>query len=343
MTSQLLNTLYVQKQGSYLRLENENVVLETQEGEDDIDIPLHHLGGITVFGNVLLSPYLIYRCAEDQRDIVWYSRGGRFKGRLEGPTSGNVLLRRAQHEHLTDEESPIRLARGFIHGKIHNQRYILRRALRDGLDDPEPVEDAVAVLTDHLDRIEDASSVDQIRGIEGNASSIYFGIFDDLILSEDPAFIFIERNRRPPEDAVNALLSFAYTLATRDCEAALDGVGLDPQMGYLHALRPGRPALALDLVEEFRPLIADRVVLTLINRGQIRPHHFEERPGGAVFMNDDGRATFLEQWQARKRQKRAHPVVEKSMEIGLVPHLQARLIARYLRGDIESYQAFKAR
>lgn len=342
MIRELLNTLYVQTQGSYLRLRNHNVVIEADD-EEDFEIPLHHLGGITIFGNVLLSPFLIHDCAEEGRDVVWFSRGGRFKGRLISPTTGNVLLRRAQHTHLTDDDSPLNLAKSFVRGKINNQRYVLQRALRDGIDDPEPVEVGVEELERNLNRLPETRSLEQVRGVEGNASSTYFGLFDSLILADDPTFIFIERSRRPPEDAINALLSFAYTLLTRDCEAALEGVGLDPQVGYLHALRPGRPALALDLVEEFRPIIADRAVLTLINRRQVNADDFEERPGGAVHLTDEGRSTFLEHWLDRKKRKRSHPVLKKKTEEGLLPHLQARLLARCLRQDIDEYPPFTNR
>lgn len=344
MIRQLLNTLYVQRQGSYLRLQNENAVLETQgESDEDFEVPLHHLGSVVVFGNVLVSPYFIQKCSEDGRPITWFSRGGRLKGRLRSPTTGNVLLRRAQHEKLSDQTETRGLASSFLRGKIGNQRYVLQRALRDGLDDPDPVEAGIKKLGEYLDRLGSASNLDELRGIEGNASSIYFGLFDDLILSDDEAFIFVGRNRRPPEDPINALLSFAYTLLTRDCEAALDGVGLDPQVGYLHALRPGRPALALDLVEEFRPLIADRAVLTLVNRKQLDADDFNHRTGGAVRMTKDGRSTFLEHWQTRKQREVSHDAFEKKMGIGLLPHIQARLLARRLRGDLGKYPPYEAR
>lgn len=341
MNRQLLNTLYVQSQGSYLRLETDTVVLET--GEEDVQIPLHHLGGITVFGNVLLSPYLLHRCAEDGRDVVWFSRGGRFKGKLRSPTTGNVLLRRAQHEALDDRERTLGLAREFVRGKIMNQRHVLRRGLRDGLDDPEPVKAGVEKLTRHLEGLNGAGNLEALRGLEGNASSTYFGLLDDLILADDEAFIFVNRNRRPPKDPVNALLSFAYMLLTRDAEAALEGVGLDPQVGFLHALRPGRPALALDLVEEFRPLIADRAVLTLINRQEVTAKHFEERPGGAVMMTDDGQSAFLEHWQSRKQREISHQAFESKTSVGLLVHIQARLLARTVREELNVYPAYSTR
>lgn len=344
MIRQLLNTLYVQRQGTYLRLQNENALLESQEEEhEDFEVPLHHLGSVVVFGNVLVSPYFIQQCSEDGRPITWFSRGGRFKGRLQSPTSGNVLLRRAQHEALSHEDQTRGLAASFLKGKIGNQRYVLQRALRDDVADPEPLKAGVEKLGSHLDDLESASTLGELRGIEGNASSTYFGLFDDLILSDDDDFVFVERNRRPPEDPVNALLSFAYTLLTRDCEAALEGVGLDPQVGYLHALRPGRPSLALDLVEEFRPIIADRTALTLVNRKQLSADDFDHRTGGAVRMTEEGRSTFLEHWQKRKQREVAHPAFEKKTPIGLLPHVQARLLARRLRGDLDSYPSYEAR
>lgn len=339
MNKQLLNTLYVQTQGAYLHLDHETVVLEVED-EDPAQIPLHHLGGIAVFGNVLVSPHLLHKCSEDGRSVVWFSWGGRFRGRLQGPVTGNVLLRRGQHEALSDDKRTLSLAQAFVGGKIRNTRYVLQRGLRDGLPDPDPVETGIERLDELREDVKEVASLDALRGVEGNASKLYFGLFDDLIRSEEEGFIFTGRNRRPPRDRVNALLSFAYSILTNECASALEGVGLDPQTGYLHALRPGRPALALDLVEEFRSVIADRAVLTLINRDQLAPDDFEERPGGAVLLTDDGRSTFLQHWQERKQREVHHPVLERSVPYGLLPHVQARLLARTLREDIDTYPAF---
>ena len=277
---------------------------------------------------------------EEARSVVWLSRNGRYRGRLQGPISGNVLLRRAQHQAVSEEGTCHSLAGSFVSGKIRNVRYVLQRSLRDGLDDPTPVKEGVDQLDELLDRVLEAETLDELRGFEGNATKLYFGLFDNLILAKEEAFAFDGRNRRPPRDPVNALLSFAYTLLTTEAAGALEGVGLDPQTGYLHALRPGRPALALDLIEEFRPVIADRTVLTLLNRSQLTSDDFENRPGGAVLLNEEGRRTFLHHWQKRKQHEVEHPVLERRVPYGLLPHVQAQLLARTLREDIESYPPF---
>jgi len=340
VNKQLLNTLYVQSQGAYLRLDHETLVLETDD-EDPFQVPLHHLGGIVLFGNVLVSPFLLFRCAEDGRSIAWFTRGGRFQGRLQGPVSGNVLLRRAQHEVISEKTTSQSLAAAFVRGKLRNARYVLQRSLRDGLEHSQPVAEGIELLDEMIERVPRATSLDELRGIEGNGTMLYFGLFNELIRSEEPSFVFRGRNRRPPRDPVNALLSFAYSLLTTEVAGALEGVGLDPQTGFLHALRPGRPSLALDLIEEFRPVIADRAVLSLINRGQLSAGDFDEREGGAVMLNETGRSTFLEHWQARKQRAVQHPVLERSVAYGLLPHVQARLLARTIREDIDEYLPFQ--
>lgn len=342
MISQLLNTLYVQRQGTYARLDHETVVLEVEE-EDPFQVPLHHLGSIMVFGNVLVSPYLIQTCGEDGRSLVWFSRGGRFKGRLAGPTTGNVLLRKAQHSASDDPARCLELARPMVETKLRNARTVLQRGLRDRVRDEGPVQDGVDRLEELIERVPSATDLKDLRGIEGQGANIYFGLFDHLVLPDDPGLSFIGRNRRPPRDPVNALLSFAYAILARDCASALEGVGLDPQVGFLHVARPGRPSLALDLIEEFRAPIADRTVLTLLNRGQLTSEDFVERPGGAVNLSEDGRATFFEQWQTRKQEEVQHPVLDRQVPYGLLPHVQARLLARTLRGDIDAYPPFRHR
>lgn len=342
MMRQLLNTLYVQTQGSYLRLDHDNVVVEA-EGKTALQVPLHHLGGLAVFGNVLLSPFLLHRCAEDGRAVAWYTSYGRFQGRLAAPTSGNVLLRCAQHEAHIDPARSLALARSFVAGKIRNSRHVLLRALRDDIPDPSPVEQAAQRLQSLLLATADARDVDALRGVEGAASALYFACFPRLVLRPEPAFSFTDRNRRPPRDPVNALLSFGYALLAQECTSALEGVGLDPQIGYLHALRPGRAALALDLMEEFRSLVADRAALTLINRGQIEPRHFDNREGGAVLLNAEGRRIFLAHWQERKQEDVHHTVLDETVPLGLLPHVQARLLARTLRGDVSTYPPFAPR
>ena len=335
MTTQLLNTLYVQTQGTYLRLEGETLRVEVEK-ELKLQIPLHHLGALVVFGNVLLSPFLLKRCAEDGRAVAWLSRSGRFVGRLAGPVSGNVLLRQAQHAALADPVRTADVARAVVAGKIRAQRAVLMRAARDAEPADEPAIRAAAdALKRSLGAARQSPDVDAVRGEEGQAAAVYFDVFPLLIRAPD--LPFEGRNRRPPRDAVNALLSFLYTLVRSDCTAALESVGLDPQVGFLHALRPGRPALALDLMEEFRPAVADRLALALVNRRQVTPAHFEPRPGGAVYLNEEGRRAVLTAYQERKQKARRHRLFKEPVPQGLLPFVQARLLARHLRGDLPRY------
>lgn len=339
MTTQLLNTLYVQSQGAYLRLEGETLRVDI-DGELRLQVPLHHLGGLVVFGNVLLSPFLLARCARDGRAVAWCSRSGRFEGRLAGPVSGNVLLRRAQHECLDDAEATLALAMSFVQGKVRAQRLVLARAARSDAA-PHALADTAETVRRLGHQVAVATSLDELRGIEGQAAALYFDRFDGLITAPDLAFS--SRTRRPPLDPVNALLSFLYTLLKNECEAALESVGLDPQIGFLHTLRPGRPALALDLMEEFRAWWADRLALTLINRRQVTPQHFERRPGGAVYLSEEGRRIVLTAYQERKQETIRHRLFEQPIPIGLLPFVQARLLARHLRGDLPRYPPFRTR
>lgn len=340
---QLLNTLFVQTQGTYLRLDHETIKLDI-EGEPSAQIPLQHLGGLAVFGNVLLSPFLLHRCAEDGRSVVWFGRGGKFKARMVGPTTGNVLLRRAQYEALGDPEITRGIARNVVAGKLRNARSVVLRAAREaGGDEKSALEKASSALAADIRNLRGARGLDDLRGSEGSGGQTYFEVFQSMIRTDQGEYAFNGRNRRPPRDRVNALLSFVYALVTSDCVAGCEGVGLDPQFGYLHALRPGRPSLALDLMEEFRPVLADRLVLSLINRGQLRPADFEDRPGGAVQLTESGRKTVITAYQKRKQEEVSHPVLDRKVPLGLVPHVQARLLARHLRGDAESYMPFTPR
>lgn len=343
MLTELLNTLYVQTQGSYLRLDHETLVAEAPE-QENFQMPLHHLSGLALFGNVMVTPFLLHKCAEDQRNVTWFSANGRFKARLVGPTSGNILLRKSQFETLGNPARTLALAQGFVKGKIRNTRHVLQRALRDdGIRDSIGVNAALDTLAAHHSACDATVDLDQLRGVEGNASAAYFGVFDALITWDDETLRFVERSRRPPRNRINAMLSFAYALLATECVGALEGVGLDPQAGFLHALRPGRPALALDLMEEFRSVIADRAVLTLVNRGQVLPSHFEGRTGGSVMLTETGRKVFLRHWQERKKTPVQHQGFEQSVPLGLLPHVQARILARTLRGDLEHYVPFAAR
>jgi CRISPR-associated protein Cas1 len=340
MTYQLLNTLYVTLEGAYLRLDNEAVVIVHEDAEIK-RVPLHHLSGIVMLGNIMVSPPLMHRCAEDGRALVWLDEFGRFRARVEGRVSGNVLLRRAQHAALDNPDTVQHLARTFVEGKLQNQIQVLQRAGRERAD--APLSDAVAQLKGYLQQLRAAPDLDAIRGVEGYAARVYFEAMDALITAQREAFRMHARTRRPPRDRFNALLSFVYSLLTNDYVSALEGVGLDPQVGYLHALRPGRPALALDLMEELRPALADRFALSLVNLQQLTTDHFEERPGGAVLLNEQGRRELLIAYQKRKQEQVQHPVLQTRIPWGIVPHIQARLLARYLRGDIHEYPPFLIR
>jgi CRISP-associated protein Cas1 len=338
---QLLNTLYIQTQGAYLRLDHETLKIEIEQ-EVKKQIPLHHLSSIVTFGNVLLSPYLIHRCAEDGRSIIWLSEYGRFKGRLAGITTGNVLLRQAQYEAVRDEKTALDIARRMVAGKLQNTRNIVMRAARENKDSSEcdRLNATAKIHAESIQKTELAADLDTLRGIEGYAAKSYFGSFTWMVKIDRPTFELVDRNKRPPRDPINALLSFVYTLLKNDCVAACEGVGLDPQMGFLHALRPGRPSLALDLMEELRAPLADRLVLSLINRKQIQADDFIIRPGGSVHLIDSARRTVLENYQNRKQEEVRHLLLDSLSPFGLVPHVQARLLARYLRGDLSDYQPF---
>lgn len=337
----LLNTLYVQTQGAYLHLDHETLKVEV-EGQMRLQVPLHHLGAIVLFGDILVSPALLARCAADGRGVTWLSRGGRFQARLEGPVSGNVLLRRAQHEALSDPGRTLDIARQVVAGKVKNLRNSVLRSAREA----EPAADRAALsataefLAETLQRLPGAPDLNSLRGLEGEASRAYFATFRHMILGDRQVFSFESRSRRPPLDPVNALLSFLYALLLSDCTAAAQGVGLDPQVGFLHALRSGRPSLGLDLMEELRPVLADRLALTLINRRQVTAKDFDRRPGGAVLLNESGRKTVVVAYQERKQEEITHPVARQKLPLGLVPHLQARFLARHLRGELPGYPPY---
>ncbi|AHY46365.1 CRISPR-associated endonuclease Cas1, subtype I-C/DVULG [Rubrobacter radiotolerans] len=344
MLKPLLNTLYVEVQGSYLRLDHETLRLEVERklvGQ----VPLQHIGSAVVFGNVLVSPFLLHRFGEDGRSLVWMTRNGRFKCRLSGPVTGNVLLRKAQYDAQADPALAFRIARNIVAGKVRNGRTVVQRAARE-TDDPADraeLEAASSALAASLRAAGRARSLDEVRGVEGRAGRVYFDVFGRMVRTNRDVFQFNGRNRRPPRDRINALLSFVYALVRGDCVSACEGVGLDPQFGYLHALRSGRPALALDLMEELRPVLADRLVLALINLAQLTDRDFDPRPGGSVNLTESGRKTVLVAYQTRKAREVHHPVVGRSVPLGLVPHLQARLLARHLRGDSEAYLPFTPR
>jgi CRISPR-associated protein Cas1 len=334
----LLNTLFVTTVGASLRKDGENIVAEVDDTER-ARVPLHMLGSVIVFGAIFVSPPLIQALAGGGITLVLLDRAGRFQARIEGPISGNVLLRRAQYRA---SEAPDEIVRSFVSAKIANQRAVLQRALRDHggapPDQRTKIEAAVDRIGFILRRVAHLKEgVDALRGAEGEAAQNYFAVFDYLIRTDEPEIRFGGRSRRPPLDPVNALLSFLYTLLTHDCRSAAEGVGLDPAVGFLHRDRPGRPSLALDLMEELRPVLADRLALSLLNRRQLRVRDFEARDGGGVLLTDDGRKTVLTAWTERKKEERRHPFLDETAPLGLVPHLQAQLLARHLRGDLDAY------
>lgn len=336
----LMNVLYVSSEGGYLSLDGENVVII--DGDKEIGrVPLHNLEEIVSFGYRGASPALMGACAERDISLCFMTPQGRFLARIIGKTKGNVLLRRKQHQIASSEES-LGIAKNCILGKIYNARWVLERATRDHpmQVDVEALKKASGFLKEAMNRVMATQDKDQLRGEEGEAASVYFGIFDELILQQKKDFVFLGRSRRPPMDKVNALLSFCYSLLTSSVASALETVGLDPYVGMMHADRPGRASLALDLMEELRPAVADRFVLSLINKRIINGKDFIQKENGAVLMKDDSRRTVLAEWQNRKKDTLEHPFLKEKIEWGLVPFAQAMLLGRYLRGDLDAYPPF---
>lgn len=338
----VLNTLYVLTPGAFIAKDHQNLLVKIG-GEAKIRVPAHGLGSVVCFGHVTASPEAMALCLEENIVLSFFSQYGRFLARVDGPRTGSLDLRRSQYRATDDPVRTREISRGIVAGKIANSRQILLRRARD-ISEPGKKE-RLAAAADHLDRIgfslANADSVDAIRGYEGDAAARYFGAFEDHLSAE--GFGFAGRNRNPPRDPVNALLSFAYAMVLNDCIAALHGVGLDPDAGFLHADRPGRPSLALDLMEELRAALADRLVIALINRGQIEPSDFDTEPAGAVNLTDSSRKEFLASYQTRKQEEIEHPFLGKTVSWGMIPHLQARLMARHLRGDLEVYPPFTIR
>jgi len=337
----LLNTLYVTTPGSYLSKDGENIVIKV-ENHERFRIPVHNIEGIICFGFLGASPSLMAMCAERNIGLSFLSENGYFLGRVSGPVSGNVLLRRKQYRLADDPLFSGEISRIFVAGKILNCRTVLQRALRDHPNESSSPAIEAAINTLGVKQKQALKCIDNnvLRGIEGEAASTYFGVFDHLIISQKGDFYFKGRNRRPPMDNVNALLSFVYTLLAHEVRSALESVGIDPCVGFLHTDRPGRQSLALDMMEEFRPYLADRLVLTLINRKQINEKGFISREAGGIIMNDETRKELLTAWQKRKQEEIMHPFLQVMVPVGLLPYCQALLLARYLRGDLDSYPVF---
>ena len=338
---QLLNTLFVTSEDIYLSLDGENVVAN-RDKQAVARYPLHTLQSIVSFSYPGASPALMGACAEKGIGLAFCTPRGRFLARISGENTGNVLLRRKQYRIADDPERSCLIARNMIFGKLHNARWSIERTRRDhGMRvDKEALSGASQELQRLLPQVAEATAPDTLRGLEGVGAAAYFGVFDEMILNRKEAFFFHGRNRRPSLDRVNAMLSFAYSLLSHDCASALESVGLDAYVGFLHTDRPGRTSLALDLMEELRPCMADRFVLTVINNRMLRPEDFQTQSSGAVLLTNDGRRSFLNAWQEKKRETLTHPFLGEKLAWGMIPYVQALLLARYLRGDLDAYPPF---
>ncbi len=337
----LLNTLYITSPGTYLSKEGETVRVEV-EREVRLKIPVHNLKSVVCFGPVTFSPPLMELCSKHNISIAFFNQWGKFQARVHGRVSGNVLLRRKQFRCADEELFCAKFAHSILAAKISNSRAVLLRAVRDrpSSNNNKAFNLAQKKLSALLRDLCDTNDLGVLRGKEGDAAKVYFSVFDGLITKNKDGFFFKGRNRRPPMDSMNALLSFVYTLLVNDIVSALEGVGLDPAVGFLHRDRPGRPSLALDMVEEFRHCLADRLVLSLVNLQQIKPSGFRKTESGAVLMNEETRKTVLVAWQTRKQEEIRHPFLDEKISVGLLFHAQAQLLARHLRGDIEMYPPF---
>lgn len=337
----LLNTVYVNSPDRYLSLDGENLVI-SQDGTEIGRVPLHNIERIMTFGHAGASPALMGKCAKNGIELVFMSRNGHFIARVEGEVKGNVLLRRQQYRIADNEKGSLDIARNIISAKLFNSRWVIERMIRDhgARIDTELFGKKSEFLNNSIKQVRNCSDMDSLRGIEGEAASVYFSLFNDMILQQKDDFRFDTRNKRPPLDNVNALLSFAYSMATGMCTSALESVGLDPYVGFMHTDRPGRRSLALDMVEEIRSVLCDRFVLTLINKRLVSSDDFVKREDGAVLLTEDGRKNFFSAWQKRKSEELKHPFIEEKVEWGMLPYVQAMLLARYIRGDLDCYPPF---
>lgn len=337
----LLNTLYITNPETYLSLDGDNVVVKC-DGEVLGRVPLLNLDGIVTFGYTGASPRLMEACVKKNMSIVFLSASGKFLARVIGETKGNVVLRKKQYTVSENEDESLLIAKSCILGKVYNCRWVLERATRDHplQIDYDGVKHAIELLKNSMTYIKDSKTFDELRGYEGEAASIYFSVFNELILQQKEDFSFDGRNRRPPTDAVNALLSFSYTLLSNMIKSSLECVGLDPYVGFLHTDRPGRASLALDMMEELRPVLADRFVLSLINKRIVNIKGFYKKESGAVLMDDNTRKIVINEWQNRKKDEIKHPFLNEKIEWGMVPHAQALILARYLREDLDAYPPF---
>ena len=337
----LANVLYITTPEAYLALDGENIVVKKDENTS-ARLPLHNIGNIVCFNWQGVSPALMGACAERNIGLCFLTPNGRFLARIMGQNHGNVLLRKKQYAVSEKEEACLPIAISFLLGKLFNCRTVIERAVRDHamLVDVQRFKTASSALKETFTAVSACKTMNDLLSLEGSAAKIYFGVFDHLILQQRDEFFFKERSRRPPLDNMNALLSFLYTLLANEVASALEGVGLDPYVGFLHRDRPGRPSLALDLMEELRPVLGDRLALSLVNRRQIAGKGFTQRESGGILMHDDTRKIVLTAWQDRKQEEIVHPYIQERVPIGLIPHIQAMLLARYLRGDLDAYPPF---
>lgn len=336
----LLNVLYVLTEDSYISKQGDTICVKV-DGTEKVRVPAHTLESIICYGNTTVSTPLISFCGERGISLTFMGEYGKFYGRIEGPVSGNVLLRRAQHFAVENSMTQVTIAKSIIAAKIANCRNVLLRGSRDNLDsnDTDELTGASDSLASIVRQLESKNDIETLRGLEGYAANIYFGVLNHLIRVNKDVFYFEERNKRPPKDNMNAIMSFLYALLANDTRSALEGIGLDPARGFLHALRPGRPSLALDIMEEFRSPLCDRLALSMVNLKQLSAGHFSQDFSG-VIMSDDAKKIILTAWQKRKKETIMHPYLSEKLEIGLLPHVQALLLARYLRGDLEAYPPF---
>ncbi len=338
----LFSNLYITTQETYVSKERENIVVSLH-GKEVFRAPIHLINSIVCFGNIMCSPFVLGLCAENNISVSFFTEYGKFIAKVQSPVSGNVLLRKQQYKYSDDEKFCLETAKSILIGKLNNSRTVINRALRDHEDkmsSPDKVKQISESLQRALNNILSAENLDVLRGMEGDAANSYFSVFNDLILNNKETFFMNERTRRPPQDNVNCLLSFVYTLLAHDVSSALEGVGLDPQVGFFHKDRPGRPSLALDLMEEFRSVIADRLVLTLINLSQLDDKGFTKSQSGGVIMADENRKIVLGAYKNRKEEEIFHPFFKENIQIGILFHAQALLFARYIRGDIDAYPPF---
>ncbi len=339
-----LNTLFVTTHGAYLSKDGESIAVKI-DGTIAMRIPLHNIGSVVCFGGVGCSPALMGACARAGIALSFLTSGGKFLAKVSGFTPGNVLLRREQYRWADDPARYAEVARTIILAKIANMRSVLQRAIRDHGDSHSSsrLKDAVTRMSQSLEDVFRETDLDSLRGLEGDASRSYFAVFNDLITNPDKAFAFHGRSKRPPRDITNSLMSFLYTMLSLDARAACETVGLDAAVGFLHRDRPGRPGLALDLMEEMRAYLADRLTLSLINRQQVKPGNFEVDEGGGVTMSEETRKAVLQAYQKRKQETITHPFILEKTTVGLILHLQARLLARFIRGELDAYPAFVAK